>query len=165
MRGGPYAAGIPDPEATAMTASTPMHATPTTGRLRLVGTLALLWNLVGVAMFWLQVTLSPASLAALPEAQRAVHAATPGWVNVAFGLAVATGVIGAMGLLRRRAWAVPAFGVSLLALLVQLVGAYAVTPAWASSGAAGLVLPVLLVVIAAALWRYAARARRAGALH
>lgn len=147
-----------------MTTSVSPAASPSPARVRLVGAVALLWNLVGAVMFWLQVTMTPDTLAALPEAQRAVHAATPAWVDIAFGLAVGTGVIGAVGLLLRRAWAVEAFAVSLLALLVQLIGAYAVTPAWGLMGARGLVMPLLLVGIAVFLWRYAAHARRAGAL-
>ena len=128
-------------------------------RYLLVGTLGLLWNLIGVAMFVMQVTLSPDALAAMPEAQRAVYAATPMWLNVIFGLAVASGVLGSIGLLVRRAWATPLLLLSLLAVVVQMVAAYLVTPAWAASGAAGLVLPVLLVVIAFGLWRYAAGRR------
>lgn len=125
----------------------------------LVGGFGLLWNLVGLAMFAMQVSMSPDTLAAMPEAQRAVYAATPMWINIVFGIAVASGVIGSIGLLMGRRWAATALLVSLIAIAVQMVGAYAVTPAWAASGAGGLVLPVLLVVIAFGLWRYALRAR------
>lgn len=145
-----------------------MSAVPARGpspmRLRVVGIVALVWNLAGVAMFVLQMTMSPGAVASLTEAERAVRMAMPGWVDVAFGLAVATGVAGAIGLLLRRAWAVEAFAVSLLALVVQVIGAYVATPAWSAFGAQGLAMPVLLLVIAVVLWRYAARARTAGAL-
>lgn len=123
--------------------------------LWIIAVLALLWNLLGLAMFVMQVTLSHEALAAMPVAQREVHEATPAWINVAFGLAVASGVLGAVGLLMRRRWVVAMSALSLAALAVQLLGAYLVTPAWASSGAAGLGLPVLLVVIAFALLAYA----------
>lgn len=135
-----------------------MHAT---ALLRLpksfwtIAVLGLLWNLLGLAMFFLQVTLSPEALAAMPAAQREIHGATPAWIDVTFGLTVVSGVLGAVGLLMRRRWAVVMFGVSLVALAVQLLGAYLVTPAGAASGAAGLGLPVLLIVIAFALLAYA----------
>ena len=64
---------------------------------------ALLWNLAGLAMFVMRVSLSPAALAAMHEAQRSAHVAAPAWINVVFGLAVTRGVIGSIGLLMRRA--------------------------------------------------------------
>lgn len=124
--------------------------------------LALLWNLLGLAMFVMQVTMSPEALAALPDAQRAVVDATPSWLDAVFGVAVASGVLGAVGLLLRRRWAVGLFALSLAAVLVQVIAGYLVTPAWAASGAAGLVLPGLLVAIAIALLGYARSAVRRG---
>ena len=46
-----------------------------------VAVLALVWNLVGAAMFWLHVTMDPARLATLGEADQAVYLATPPWVT------------------------------------------------------------------------------------
>ena len=68
---------------------------------------ALLWNLAELAMFVMRVSPSPAALAAMHEAQRSVHVATPAWINVVFGLAVTRGVIGSLALLTRRDWATP----------------------------------------------------------
>lgn len=127
-----------------------------------VAVLALVWNLIGLAMFWMQVTMDPARLATLPAPQQQVYLATPGWVNVAFAFAVIGGVLGALGLLLRRRWAVPMFQVSLLGLLVQCVGAYLVTPAWQAYGPAGLAMPALLLVIALALLFYARRCAARG---
>ncbi len=128
----------------------------------IIATIALLWNLLGVAMFAMQVTMSPDAVAALPDAQRQVYEATPAWINVAFGVAVVAGVLGAVGLLLRRRWAGLLFALSLAALAVQVLGAYLVTPAWAGYGAAGLVMPVLLLVIATVLWAYARKAAARG---
>mgnify|MGYP006198106437 FL=1 len=119
---------------------------------------ALLWNLLGVAMFFLQVTMTPETVAAMPAEQRQVYEATPGWLNIAFAVAVFGGVIGALGLLLKKRWAVTFFLISLLALLMQIVGAYAVTPVWEAYGPAGLGMPILLVVIALLLWVYARKA-------
>ena len=68
------------------------------------------------------------------EAQRSAHAATPAWINVVFGLAVTRGVIGSIGLLMRRDWATPLLPGSLVAVIMRMVGAYLVTPAWAAYG-------------------------------
>ena len=124
--------------------------------------IALLWNLIGLAIFVLQVKLSPEMIAAMPAPQRAVYAATPAWINAVFGVAVVSGVLGAISLLLKKRWAVPLFLLSSLAIVVQLVGAYAVTPVWQSSGAAGLGLPVMLVVIALYLWWYSRDAAAKG---
>ena len=127
-----------------------------------VAILALVWNLLGLAMFGVQVTMDEARLATLPEVDRQIFLATPAWLNVMFGIGVIGGVLGALGLLLRRRWAVPLFAVSLLAVVVQMAGAYALTPAWQAYGPAGLAMPVLVLVIAAGLWVYAGRCRAGG---
>nr|WP_295376464.1 hypothetical protein [Pseudoxanthomonas sp.] len=121
----------------------------------LVAIIALVWNLLGVAMFWMQVNMGAEALARMTEAQRQVYEATPAWLNVAFAIAVFGGVLGALGMLMGKRWAVTMFFVSLLALLVQMIGAYLVTPAWDAYGPAGLVMPVVLILIALLFWRYA----------
>ena len=123
---------------------------------------ALAWNLIGVAMFVMQIGLDGERLAALDAGQRQVRLTTPGWVDAAFALAVGGGVSGALGLLLRRAWAVPMFAWSLLGLLVQIAGVYAATPAWAVYGPAGLAMPALLLAIALGLWLLARKAARRG---
>ena len=129
---------------------------------KVIAILALLWNLLGVAMFYLQVSMTPEAIAALPAPQREVYEATPSWLNLAFAISVFGGVLGAVGLLLRKRWAVPCFLVSLLALVVQIVSAYVVTPAWAAYGAAGLAMPVVLLAIALFLLWYARKAERNG---
>jgi len=119
---------------------------------------ALVWNLIGLAMFVVQVRLTPEMVAAMPAAQQQVHAATPDWINIAFGVAVVFGVLGSLALLLRKRLAPPLFLVSLLAIVVQMAGAYAVTPAWQAYGPAGLAMPAMLVVIALYLYWYARKA-------
>lgn len=118
---------------------------------------ALAWNLLGLALFAMRVTMTPERVAALSPADRAMVDGTPGWVLVAFGTAVVTGVLGSVGLLARRRWAAAAFAVSLAALLVQVVGTFAATPAWSAYGPAGLFMPALLLAVAVFLWRHAGR--------
>lgn len=128
----------------------------------IVAVLATLWNLIGLAMFWLQASLSPEALAGMSAGQREVLLATPAWINVAYALAVIGGVLGGIGLLLRRRWAVAMFALSLAALLAQVLGTFALTPAWRALGAMGLVFPVLLLVIASALLGFARRALARG---
>lgn len=137
-------------------------ATPHPTRFRVVAILALLWNLLGAAMCAVQIGMTPEMIAAMPLEQRQVYEATPSWLNAVFAVAVAGGVLGAVGLLLKKRWAVPFFALSLLALVVQVVAAYAVTPAWSAYGPPGLVMPVLLLLIAAFLWWYARKAAAQG---
>lgn len=131
-------------------------------RLRVIGIVALLWNLVGVVMFFLQTRMTAAQIAALPEAQRVVYAAMPGWLDIAYGIAVFAGVLGSIGLLLRRRWASGVLLVSLLAVLVQMGAIYALTPAWQASGVSGLPMTLLIIGIAAYLAWFARRAAQRG---
>ncbi|QCO66818.1 sugar transporter [Luteimonas yindakuii] len=130
----------------------------------IVGTLALLWNLVGVAAFVMQLAMPAEALQAMPPEQRSVYEATPGWIYLFYGVATIGGVLGAIGLLLRRRWAAPVWLVALVALLLQVVASYAVTPAWTVSGASGLAFPVVLLVIACALWLFARHLAERGVL-
>lgn len=128
----------------------------------IVAVLGLLWNLYGVAMFWLNLTITPEAIAALPEAEREITRAMPRWIMLPFGVATLGGVAGMLAMLLRRRVAVPLLLVSLLALVVQFVAVYLTTPVWALTGASGAVLPLVLWVAALALWLYARRASARG---
>ncbi|MBB1473049.1 sugar transporter [Luteimonas sp. MC1782] len=121
----------------------------------IVGGLALLWNLIGVAAFTMQVAMPEQALAAMPADQRAIYEATPAWLYLFYGLATIGGVLGSIGLLLRRRWAVPVYLLALAALVVQVLASFAVTPAWTTGGVSSLGFPVLLVAIAFGLWWFA----------
>lgn len=130
--------------------------------LRVIGWLALFWNIVGVVMFIMQTGITPEQVEAMAPGRRLVYEAMPDWLTTAYAVAVFAGVAGAFGLLLRRAWAVPAFALSLLAVILQMAGVYMFTPAWQVSGAAGLPMAGLLIGIATALVWYARRAAKRG---
>ena len=81
---------------------------------RAVAVVALLWNLLGCFAFFSDLRLSPADLAKLPEAQQALYAARPGWAVAATAVSVFGGVLGSIGLLLGKKWALPVFVLSLL---------------------------------------------------
>ena len=94
---------------------------------RVVAVLALLWNLVGLFMFWQEMTLTPEAAAALPPAQQQIHAAMPTIAHVFFGIAVASGVVGSIGLVLAKRWSVPLLLVSFLGVAAQMATAFATT--------------------------------------
>lgn len=119
----------------------------------------LLWNLMGVMAFFMQVTMGPETLATLPEAERALYESTPTWANAAFGLAVFAGTLGSLFLLLRKVWALPALVASLVGIAVQLFHAFALSDAFQVLGPGGLVMPVLVTVGGISLLLFARSAR------
>ena len=128
----------------------------------IVAILGLLWNLYGLAMFWINLTITPEAIAALPEVERQVTLAMPRWILLPFGLATGAGVLGMLGLLLRRRWSAPVLLVSLLALAVQFAAVYLTTPVWALSGVVGALFPVVLCLVALGLWLDARHAAARG---
>ncbi len=125
----------------------------------IVSGLFLVWNLMGVMAFVMQVTMSDEAKAALPEAQRDLYLNTPGWVNAAFAVAVLGGTLGCIGLLLRKSWAMPVLILSLAGVLIQMFHVFALSPALEVLGASSLGMPLLVIAGAIFLIWYARRAR------
>lgn len=118
----------------------------------IVAALALLWNLFGLAMFWMEMSMTPEQLAQLPEAQRVVHESLPGWVWGVDAVAVAAGTLGSLLLLLGKRLALPVFWVSLVAIVV-LFG-YCLFPGRMLElmpPAQALPMPILVTVVGALL--------------
>lgn len=116
-----------------------------------IAALALLWNLAGLAAVVGDLRLSAADIAALPEAQQLMYKARPGWSVLASVVAVLAGTAGCLGLLLRRRFAVWAFGLSLLALVVQDFSLFVLSNAVAALGMAPLIMQGLVFLIALGL--------------
>ena len=86
----------------------------------IAGGAALIWNLFGVMMYVMTVTATPESYAAQGYTPEQVDfiASTAAWSTAAFAIAVNAGSLASLFLLLRKAWAVPTFVVSLVAILV-----------------------------------------------
>lgn len=129
---------------------------------RVVSVVALLWNLFGLFSFYLHFTAGPDVVATWPEAQQQIAAATPRWIFVPFAIATIGGVLGSLGLLLGKRWAVPVLLLSLLAILVQFGAIYAITPTWALTGVGGAILPLCIALFGLFLWQYARKAAARG---
>lgn len=108
---------------------------------------ALLWNLLGCFAFFADLRLSPEDLAKLPQAQQALYAARPGWAVGATAVAVFGGVLGSIGLLLGRKWALPVFVFSLLGILVQDFGLFVLAKGASLAGPVAVVLQGLVLAI------------------
>jgi hypothetical protein len=128
----------------------------------IIGGAALVWNLIGLVFYVAQVTTSPEDFAKLTEAQQEFFLATPTWATAAFAMAVNAGVLGSLFLLLRKSWAVPIFGISLLAIVAQDVDAYVLRDVYSVMGVSSLIIPSMVFVIGIALLLYARMTKERG---
>lgn len=118
-----------------------------------VVSIALLWNLMGIVNFFMQINLSPEDISALPEAEQALMNNTPLWNTIAFALGVFGGSIGCVGLLMRKAWSMMALLVSLVAVIAQMTYWLYFTTAVAVYGNSTYVMPIIVILVAYLLFR------------
>ncbi|MEJ2258862.1 MAG: hypothetical protein P8X98_18140 [Woeseiaceae bacterium] len=121
---------------------------PTTAYWIISGVL-LVWNLIGLMFYYQQSTLTPEIMAnaGLTPQQIAHITNTPAWAHAGYAFAVNAGVLGAILLLLRKAWAIPLFVLSLVGALVQDLDAMVLRDGIAAWGNAGLILPAIVIVI------------------
>lgn len=113
-----------------------------------IAVVLLLWNFIGLMMYYGQVTMTPEMMAETFSAtQRAFMEQTPVWAIAAYATAVTAGVIGALLMLLRKALALPLFIASFAGVLIQNFDAFVlrdVTSVWGSNS---FTLPSVIIVI------------------
>lgn len=114
-----------------------------------IGGAMLVWNLIGLMFYYQQSTLTEAvMLDAGLTAQQIDHIVnTPAWGHSGYAIAVNAGVLGAIFLLLRKAWAVPFFILSLVGVLVQDLDAIVLRDALDVWGTGAIYLPITVIVI------------------
>ena len=127
-----------------------------------IGGLALVWNLIGFAAYLMQMMATEESMQNMDEYVRNFYLTMPVWATSAFAIAVTAGVIGSALLLMRNSWCVPAFLVSLAAVLVQNYHAFVIGRLMLIMGPTSAILPTLVVAIGVALIWYARYAKEKG---
>lgn len=125
----------------------------------IISAAALVWNLIGLAVYISQVTAGPEAYANYTEAQQAFMIGRPAWATSAFAIAVSTGVLGSLLLLLRKALAIIMFAASLLGIVLQQMHAFVFANGFEVWGPIGLILPATLIVIAVALLLYSRAAK------
>ena len=130
----------------------------------IISIVALLWNLMGVMSYIMQVTRSPTLFAGLSEAELAVYESMPSWVAGAFAIAVFGGTLACVGLVVKKAWCVPVFLVSLVAIIVQFGYWLFGTDSIAVMGNEVFLMPALVTVVTVFLVWYSRGAKAKGCL-
>ncbi|HOX83164.1 MAG TPA: hypothetical protein PLJ60_18155 [Chryseolinea sp.] len=128
----------------------------------IVSILALVWNLMGVMAYIMQVMMSPEEMQALPENQRTFYESTPAWATGAFAVAVWGGAMGCILLLLRRKLATPILIISLAGILVQMYHSFFVSNSFEVFGPGGMIMPIMVLVIAIGLIWFARKATAKG---
>jgi len=121
---------------------------------------ALLFELLGCFFYFVEARMSAADIAALPLDQAAMLAARPGWYYAAFGIAVWVGLAGAVLLLLRRRWSVWALLISLVAAIIQFSSVFIVPEMRAMTPSDALFVPIVVIIIAYAVWQFAKLSQR-----
>ena len=85
----------------------------------LIGVIALIWNVMGVINFFVQ--MNPEMISAYRESERAIIVGRPAWATGGFALAVFGGAIGCILLLFKKSAAYYLFIASLLGGIVTMV--------------------------------------------
>jgi len=123
---------------------------------------ALLWNTMGLVVFFMSILMPPELLAAMPEEQRTLMQSIPLWATIAFAIAVFCGVFACIALAMRKAWAVLLFKLSLAGVIIQNFSAFFVQDSYSVLGPGGTVMPILVITTSIVLLWFSLRARNNG---
>lgn len=133
---------------------TTTHQTAPTKAFWIICIIALLWNLMGLAQFFMMFFMTPEAMSNLSEAERALYEDIPAWVNTFFALAVIAGTLGSVLLLMKKALAKIVFIVSLVAVVIQMSHWLFLSDVISVLGAGSVVMPLLVFTFAAFLVWY-----------
>jgi hypothetical protein len=122
---------------------------------------ALLFECLGVFFYLAEVRLTPEQIATMPLDQAAMLSARPAWYYAAFGVAVWVGLAGTVGLLLRKAWAVPALLISLVAVIVQF-SSILIVPEMRDVSSDELLGPIVVALVCYGIFMLARLAKRRG---
>jgi len=124
-----------------------------------VAVLMLVWNLLGVMAYIMQVTMSSETLNLLPDAQRQLYENTPAWATAAFAIAVNGGALGCLLLVLKRNLAGLFLQLSLAGVLVQMFHSFFMSKNFEVFGPGAMVMPIMVLIIAIYLVTLAAKAK------
>ena len=129
-----------------------------------IGVIALLWNMMGLAAYFQQFMMSPEAFATLRPEQQNLLLDQPVWLTSAFAVAVFAGFVGSILLLARKRLAVRMFLLSMIAVFIQFGGLF-LLKGYADVLTGGeWIMPILIPVFAAGLYLYARKTEKDGIL-
>lgn len=127
---------------------------------RILAVLALIWNLIGCFMWCMEMFVQEAMIESMTEAQKEWVRSIPHWLYAVYFAAVGFGVLGSIGLLARKSWAVPIFAVSLVLVLIQMLYPTLIAGGLQAMGPESLIMPAIVITLATFLLWLAVLAKR-----
>ncbi len=124
----------------------------------------LVWNLIGCAACFSQMTANMDKIAKMPPAQRDAWMAMPGTARIAYAVAVIAGLLGSVALLLQYRVAGPLFIASLVGIIVQFGWFFVVWKGASKAGGASMIFPGVITAIAIAQIGFACWAKTQGIL-
>ncbi|MCZ6502090.1 MAG: hypothetical protein O6945_06195, partial [Gammaproteobacteria bacterium] len=116
-----------------------------------ISILALAWFFMDMSAFTMRVFMLDETLKGMPEAHQSIYLGMPSWVNVVFAFEVSGGIIGSVGMLLRKKWALIGFIISLLGTLSQTGYIYFLSDALNVIGMTAVIMPLVAITICVAL--------------
>ena len=116
-----------------------------------VAIIAIIWNLMGVMAFVLQTMMTSEMIALLPEAEQKLYENIPVWATVAFACAVWGGFFGSALLFAKKQHAFIVLSLSLVGVIVQMYHNFIIIDSISVYGPGGMIMPLIVLIIAAYL--------------
>ena len=110
-----------------------------------IGSIALIWNAMGVINFFVQ--LNPEMLASYRESERAIIVGRPAWATTGFAIAVFGGSLGSLLLLLKNSTGFYLFIASLLGVVITMTHTLSIGINFGAGEIFGIILmPIMLAV-------------------
>lgn len=114
-----------------------------------IGAVALVWNVLGVANYFIQ--MDPAAISAYRESEQAIIVGRPAWATGAFAIAVFGGAIGSLLLLLKKSVASYLFIASLVGVIGTMIHALSLDVEFGGAEMTGIIV-MPLAVAAFLIW-------------
>ena len=135
-----------------------------TRKVLIVGMALTLWNAMGLFAFLHDFTMTPADIAKLPANAAGMILMMPGWEWAVYGIGTCAGLLAAVAMVARRAWAEPLSLISLVAVLIQFGNMFLTRYAVVRTAPGAIGFAALITIIAAMQFGFARQWRKAGLL-
>lgn len=112
-----------------------------------VAIVMVIWNLMGVSAFIMDMTMSEEAMAALPDAERELYGRYPLWTKIAYFIAVFGGTIGALGLALKKKWSKTVLIISLIGVLVQMTHSLFIAGSMEVYGPVSTIMPAMVITL------------------
>lgn len=125
----------------------------------------LVWNALGVMAFFQYISITAEQIQRMNPQEQSLYVDQPGWVTLAFALAVFAGALGCLTMLFRRALAKWILVLSAVGVMVQMFHNFVMANTMDVYGPGAVIMPIMVLLIALFLIWFATKATNKGWLY